>query len=77
MDTLILLLCLVALPGLTIAYAVRSGYFGYVLVRAMAYGCRSTSIPSAPVYRNALDGVPLVPQGVGSVKTNQVAPSQV
>jgi hypothetical protein len=66
MDTLILLLCLVALPGLTIAYAVRSGYFGYVLVRAMAYGCRSTTLPCAPV-----------PQGVGSVKTNQVAPSQV
>ena len=40
MDTLTLLLCLVAFPGLTITYAFRSGYLGYVLVRVMAYGCR-------------------------------------
>ena len=66
MHILILLLCLVALPGLSVAYAYHSGYLGYLLVRAMAYGCRPTTLPSAPV-----------PQGVGSVKTNQVAPNQV
>ena len=77
MQILILLLCFVALPGLSVAYAYHSGYLGYVLVRAMAYGCRSTTLPSAPVYRNALDGVPCLPQGVGIVKTNQVAPNQV
>jgi hypothetical protein len=66
MHILIWLLCLVALPGLSIAYAYHSGYLGYVLVRAMAYGCRSTTLPST-----------LVPQGIGSVEINQVAPNQI